>query len=182
MSNADKLILSLCDFSGEWVRPYKLARYSILQIDLMYGSDVRLLELPDRPVYGILAAPPCTYFANSGARWKRTDEQMREGLSIVDACLRFALICQPHFWVLENPIGKLKRYLGEPKLRFNPCDYGDPYTKKTCLWGKFNLPKARPVKPALGSRIHFIGPSKDRAIKRSLTPSGFAKAFFEANR
>src|SRR5205823_3295415 len=84
----------------------------------------------------ILAAPPCTVFANSGARSGRM-RRLLEGLSIVDACLRFVVACKPVWWALENPVGKLKHYLGEPALRFDPCDYGDPYTKKTCVWGAF---------------------------------------------
>ena len=82
-----------------------------------------------------------------------------------------------------NPVGKLNtRYLGKPRLIFDPCDYGDPYTKKTCLWGNFNIPKKNPVKPTEGSKMHLLPPSKYRAALRSVTPLGFAKAFFEANR
>ena len=81
-----QLILSLCDFSGVWSEPYVEDGYDVLRIDLKHGDDVRLLELPDRHVHGILAAPPCTVFANSGARWERSEREMLDGLSIVDAC------------------------------------------------------------------------------------------------
>lgn len=135
-----KTILSLCDFTGNWSRPYAEAGYNVIQVDLKHGQDVRLLQMPQQIIYGILAAPPCTVFANSGARWKRTEAQMLEALSIVDACLRFATIANPMFWVLENPIGSLVRYLGKPAFYFDPCDYGgyeggqyDQYTKRTCL-------------------------------------------------
>jgi hypothetical protein len=80
----------------------------VLRVDLEHGQDVRLFELPKKPVHGILAAPPCTVFANSGARWPRTDDDMREGLSVVDACLRIVVATKPLWWVLENPAGKLK--------------------------------------------------------------------------
>jgi hypothetical protein len=73
------LILSLCDYSGVWSQPYVDDAYDVVRVDLKHGQDVRLLELPDRPVHGILAAPPCTVFANSGARWERTDDEMRGG-------------------------------------------------------------------------------------------------------
>ena len=98
MSNAHKTILSLCDYSGEWSRPYREAGYTVKQIDLKHGQDVRLLEYPGR-VYGILAAPPCTVFAASGARWQRTEDQMKEALAIVDACL-----CFQTFRVFNNDI------------------------------------------------------------------------------
>ena len=98
------------------------------------------------------------------------------------AGIRIILDSNPHFWCVENPVGKMKKFLGKPKLYFNPCDYGDPYTKKTCLWGNFNIPKKNPVKPTEGSKTRRYPPSKNRAILRSITPPSFAKAFFEANR
>ena len=91
----------------------------------------------------------------------------------------------PVFWCIENPVGKMREFLGKPKLIFDPCEFGDPYTKKTYLWGKFNIPgffKDTSVKPTLGSKIHKIPPSADRKTIRSITPEGFAQAFFEANR
>ena len=175
-------ILSLCDYSGNWPKPYRDAGYNIIQVDLLHGQDVRLLEKPKGRIHGVLAAPPCTMFARCGARWPRTDQQMIDGLSIVDACLRLIIACDPEWWVLENPIGKLSRYLGKPTMYFDPCDYGDPYTKRTALWGSFNtnLPQT-PVPPVEGSRMHNLPDSKGRALKRSLTPMGFAEAFMAAN-
>jgi hypothetical protein len=176
-----QLILSLCDYTGEWSKPYRDDGYDVVQVDLAHGQDVRLLELPARPVHGILAAPPCTVFAQSGARWPRTDDEMREGLSVVDACLRIVLMSRPVWWVLENPAGKLSRYLGPPRMTFQPNQYGDDYTKLTCLWGEFNTPTRTPVPATAGSKMHRLGPSADRAALRSVTPAGFAAAFFEAN-
>lgn len=176
-----QLILSLCDYTGAWSQPYEDDGYEVIRIDLAHGQDVRLLELPSRPIHGVLAAPPCTVFANSGARWPRTDDDMREGLSVVDACCRLVLAARPAWWALENPVGKLCRYLGTPRLIFQPNDYGDPYTKRTCLWGDFSFPKRSPVPATEGSKMHRMGPSPDRAALRSVTPAGFARAFFEAN-
>lgn len=179
----NRTILSLCDHSGNWCQPYREAGYNVIQVDLDHGQDVRLLELPKEKIHGILAAPPCTVFASSGARWPRSDADMLEGLSVVDACLRFVVACKPEWWALENPIGKLVRYLGKPKMYFDPCDYGDTYTKRTALWGEFNT--ALPVSPVLAvdaSKMHRLSPSPERARLRSLTPMGFARAFMEANR
>jgi hypothetical protein len=64
---------------------------------------------------------------------------------------------------------------------FDPADYGDPYTKRTCLWGRFNAPYKTPVAATEGSKMHRMAPSPERAAKRSETPAGFARAFFEAN-
>jgi hypothetical protein len=106
---------------------------------------------------------------------------MLEALGIVDACLRFILFGQPEWWALENPIGKLVRWLGKPKMYFQPYEFGDPYTKRTALWGEFTPPTKHPVEPTEGGKIWRMAPSADRAEKRSITPAGFARAFFEAN-
>ena len=183
------LILDLCAGSGNWSRPYADAGYRVEQIDpLLDGRDVRLLARLRVGVHGILAAPPCTKFAVSGngarAREKRAgtyDAGIREALSIVDACVRIAWVQQPAWWALENPVGVLVRYLGPPRMAFDPADYGDPWTKKTLLWGVFTCPPKRRVVATEGSKLHRLPPSPDRARLRSLTPPGFARAFFEAN-
>jgi hypothetical protein len=185
------VILSLCDFTGNWPHYYREAGYDVRLVDLEHGQDVRLMRRPTETIRGVLAAPPCTVFANSGARWPRTEAEMREGLSVVDACLRIVVACRPDWWCLENPVGKLSRYLGPPAMRFDPCDFGDPYTKKTCLWGRFTPPTplfttpraVRPVRVcSQGSWIQRLpGQGKDTKRLRSTTPLGFAKAFFESN-
>lgn len=104
-----------------------------------------------------------------------------EALSTVDACLRIITVTNPVWWCLENPVGRLKHFIGPPIMYFNPCDYGDPYTKKTCLWGKFNTPEKDPVEPVEGSKLHRLSKSSRREMLRSITPGGFARAFFKAN-
>lgn len=178
----DKIILDLCGGTGSWSKPYKENGYDVRLITLP-EYDVRTYRPPDN-VYGILAAPPCTHLAVSGARWweKKGKKALFEALSIVDACMRIILISHPHFWCLENPVGRLVHYLGKPKMYFNPCDYGDPYTKKTALWGEFNIPKKNPVKPSGKNPIWYMSPRKNRSKERSITPAGFAKAFFKSNK
>jgi hypothetical protein len=176
-------VLSLCDYTGEWSRPYREAGYDVRQVDLKHGEDVRLFEALPYPVRGVLAAPPCTEFAGSGARWweEKGEGPLLEALSIVDACLRIVTVHRPQWWVLENPIGRLGRWLGKPRMSFDPSDYGDTYTKRTCLWGDFRMPAMRPVEAVEGSKMWRLPPSPDRAALRSVTPAGFARAFFEAN-
>lgn len=175
-----KTILDLCGGTGSWSEPYAEAGYNVVIVDL--PRDVRL-EHARGDVHGILAAPPCTDFAGSGARWWKGKGQkaLTESLSVVDACLRIITVARPKWWALENPVGRLVHYLGEPRLIFNPCDYGDPYTKKTCIWGDFTPPVLNPVEPTEGSKMHRLPPSPDRWKLRSITPPGFARAFFEAN-
>ena len=127
---------------------------------LVNGEDVRLFESLDRQVHGILCAPPCTHLSGSGARWwkQKGIEALLDALSIVDACLRIVSVHDPEWWVIENPVGRLTRYLGKPTMYFNPCDYGEPYTKKTCLWGEFTEPIKNPVEPTEGSKMHLLPP------------------------
>jgi hypothetical protein len=184
MKNKDKIILDLCSGTGAWSRPYSENGYDVREIEITKGIDVRLFKKPKEEIYGILCAPPCTHFSGSGARWwkKKGKKALLDGLSIVDACLRIVVVCNPEFWCLENPVGRLVHYLGKPVMYFNPCDFGHDYTKKTCLWGKFNIPKKTPVKATEGSKLWRLPPTKNRAGLRSITPSGFAKAFYEANK
>jgi hypothetical protein len=188
-------ILSLCDATGNISKPYREAGYNVIQIDLATtGHDVRLLPYQGR-VHGIIAQPPCTHLANSGARWFKSkgEAALLEALSIADACLRMVAVCKPRWWVLENPVGRLRQYYGPPAFTFNPCDYGklaeapEAYTKKTLLWGNFVAPTPivlgmdASVLPTEGSRMHRLPPTANRAALRSVTPTGFARAFFIAN-
>jgi len=172
----DKIILDLCGGTGAWSKPYKEAGYDVRLVTLP-KYDVRSYEPPEN-VYGILMAPPCTVFSLAGNRWKRTKEEIQKALSVVYACLKIKDNCKPVFWCLENPVGKLVNYIGKPAMYFHPYEYGDHYTKKTALWGKFNHPPKQPTWH-IGSSMHLY--VRD-PVERAITPSGFARAFFEANR
>ncbi len=190
----ERIILDLCGGTGSWSKPYQDAGYDVRLIDpytvglwsapeqVEIGGDVRLVKFPDFPVHGVLAAPPCTAFSLARNRNPANDEELRSALSVVDACLRLIVLSGPAWWALENPLGKLRRYLGPERLLFNPFDYGDPYQKRTLLWGRFTVPKKNPVEPTNNGRItNMPGGDKRRARTRAITPSGFAGAFFEAN-
>ena len=182
--NRDRIILDLCGGTGAWSKPYKDAGYDVRVITL--PEDVRLVKIING-VYGILAAVPCTHFSVSGARWwkEKGEVALLEGLAIADACCRFVVanLRTIEFWCFENPVGRLKHYYGKPDYYFHPHYFGDPYTKKTCLWGKFNIPEQTHwfENNEIDDRIHKMPPSEDRATLRSITPPGFAKAFFESN-
>ena len=142
-----KLILDLCGGTGSWSKPYKDAGCDVRNITLP-DYDVRTYKPPDN-VYGILAAPPCTMFSLARTTAK-TPRNLKEGMNIVIACLNVIWECRYRqklgFWCIENPMGYLRQFLGKPAFTFDPCDYGDRYTKKTDLWGYFNLPKKKSIK------------------------------------
>lgn len=132
----------------------------------------------------IFAFPPCDHLAISGARWFKGKglHKLAEAIKLVAIA---ADICNhaKKFWMLENPVSTLSTYWRKPDHKFDPCDYGDPYTKKTCLWtsDSFIMPEKKPVKPTEGSKILSFSPSEDRKHLRSETPIGFANAVFNAN-
>jgi hypothetical protein len=197
-------VVSLCDFTGNMVRPWAEAGYPCICYDTQhsiradrverfadYGSityrwaDVRSLTPDDLSLASIVfAAPPCTHLAVSGARdfARKGLRLLIDALEVVEAC---RILCEHSRapWMIENPVSRLSTLWRKPDHTFNPCDYGDPYTKKTCLWtgGGFVMPAKTPVEPTLGSAMHLMAPSDDRANRRAETPMGFARAVFAAN-
>jgi hypothetical protein len=181
----ERVILDLCAGSGSWSAPYVEAGYDVRTITLP-DHDVRTFAPPPN-VWGVLAAPPCDQFsiARNGCDSPR---DFLAGLEVVSACMRIALTCRPRWWALENPVGLLSRWLGTPRDTFEPCQFGDPWTKRTALWGSFRIPVRGPFVAPLGA-----GPPCDEcqapratlhcnnAAHRAITPPSFARAFFEAN-
>ena len=86
------------------------------------------VELPFTSVYGILAAPPCTDFAGSGAQYwgaKDLDGRTEKSLMLVDKVISLVEYYKPEFWALENPVGRLSTLrptLGKPWY-FNPYEF-----------------------------------------------------------
>lgn len=172
-----RVILDLCSGSGAWSEPYKRAGYRVERVTLP-RRDVRTFNPKGLRVWGILAAPPCTEFsmARNGSRGAKVRDYV-EGMACVNAIYRIVMQCRPQWWALENPVGMLSTFLGTPRDVFEPCDYGDPWTKRTALWGDFTAPKRGPfVRPATGKTRLDRSPEE-----RAVTPPGFARAFFEAN-
>lgn len=182
---ASKIILDLCGGTGAWSRPYKEAGYDVRLVTLP-EHDVRTYAPPEN-VHGILAAPPCTFFCRMRfCRGTPTKEEYAGALEVVMGCMNIIWKSVPTWWALENPEGRLHDWLGEPRLKFQPWEYGDPWTKQTHIWGKFVRPlklfPKRPIGPWVKGYKdgHQVALAKN-STQRSITPPGFAKAFFEAN-
>jgi hypothetical protein len=205
-------VVSLCDLTGNMVRPWAEAGYDCLCLDLQHSiradrveqvgtgsityrwGDVRQFER-FRAVF-VAAFPPCTDLAVSGARdfARKGLRRFIDALEVVEAC---RILCEwsDAPWMIENPVGRLSTAWRAPDFTFDPCDYGDPYTKRTCLWmgNGFVMPTSNPVGvpglfgghdavvPIEGSKMHLVPPSAERANLRSETPMGFARAVFAAN-
>ena len=208
-----KVILDLAGGTGAWSKKYKEAGYRVINVTLPFydvlktkigskyiifqGGSEKTLIVRISDIYGILAAPICTMFSKARTTAK-TPRDFRQGMKLVIACLNIIWECRyDHklaFWCLENPRGYLNQFLGKPVFTFDPCDFGDPYTKRTYLWGYFNIPKKKNrVEPEFVyfksgkrmSRMMYEASLKSKEISRrikSITPQGFAQAFFEANK
>lgn len=202
-----KIILHLCADTGSDSYPYSQdPEYEVIRI----GSDIGVENYhPPKNVYGVFANPPCTEFSTARSHGKAREGDV--GMFLVKECQRIIEECNPVFWAIENPAkGVLKKYLGEPTYQYEPWWYGSPWTKKTALWGHFNIPKreyekwenvpkidglyTRPNrgKPSLAfmhkSHYKYIKefqvlpePKSDMEF-RSLCSQNFAQAFYEANR
>lgn len=198
MINSDKIILHLCATEGSDSKPYRDAGYDVRII----GEDIGVENYnPPTNIYGIIANPPCTQFSIARTTSK-TPRDLREGMRLVKECLRIIWECQYNiiegkrikplaFWMIENPGTALtKWFLGKPAFEYCQSEYGEPFTKKTALWGDFNLPK-RPIlslqlpvsSSKAGHKWHKMHGStkKEQMQKRSSCPIGFAEAFYEAN-
>ena len=148
------------------------------------GADIHRWVPPLRKFCFGFAFPPCTDVAVSGARWFKG-----KGLyALADSIALFARASKimealDAPYGIENPVSTISSYWRKPDYTFHPNDYGDPYLKKTCLWtgGGFVMPPKNPVAATLGSKMHLLPPSSDRANLRSETPPGFSMAVKEAN-
>jgi len=127
----------------------------------------------------MIAFPPCTHLAVSGARWfaqKRADGRQQKA---IDFFMKLAN-APIHRIAIENPISIMSTVWRKPDQIIQPWQFGHGETKATCLWLK-NLPLLRPTKIVSGRepRIWKMPPSKDRAKLRSKTYLGIAKAMAE---
>jgi hypothetical protein len=159
----------------------------------------KILSIEIKDIYGILAAPDCAHFSIARQRAKtprdipKAFELVKKCREIIEAC---ALYGNLKFWCLENPKGYLYKILGKPAFSFERWHYEDPGNKLTYLWGNFNFPKTKP-KPELKDstlmesgywqKIEIPGGYRQKGwnskkIKRAITPPGFARAFFKANK
>jgi hypothetical protein len=203
-----KIILHLCADLGSDSRYYQIDNdYDVILVGKKIG--VENYNPPDN-VYGVIANPVCTEFSTANGFHKQND--IEKGMFMVNHCLRIIKKSAPKFWVVENPAnGRLKDVLGKPKAIYQPWQYGSPWTKKTALWGEFNMPPAIYAKwddapkiqelyqrPGRGkvalaflhkSALQFIPEFqfakehiKTDADLRSMCSQGFAKGFYENNK
>ena len=192
------IVISCFDYSTNFVKPWAESGHTCYCVDIQHpkgetrngniikiGIDINNWLPPKSDIAFAAFFPPCTHLAVSGARWFK-----EKGLTALHEAIGcFAVAQRLAEWIgasyfIENPVSTISTYWRKPDYTFDPCDYGDPYTKKTCLWtgGGFVMPPKNRVEPTEGSKMHLMPPGEDRANKRSETPMGFARAVFESNK
>ena len=125
----------------------------------------------------MIAFPPCTHLAASGARWfKDKQEEQREALNFVRELMGAPI----DKIALENPIGVISTQIRKPDQIIQPWQFGHGEAKATCLWLK-NLPLLKPTNIVEGreGRVWKESPSPDRWKNRSRTYQGIADAMAE---
>jgi hypothetical protein len=139
----ERIIIHLCADTGSDSYPYQQdSNYKVVLV----GREVGVENYhPPANVTGIIANPVCTHFSQvrrgrPGKDYPHTSDLV-EGMRLVNECLRIIQQAQPDWWVLENPAtGSLHQQIGKPQATYQPWYYGSPWTKKTALWGRFNMP------------------------------------------
>ena len=177
-------VLVACEFSGTVRRAFAARGHEAWSCDLLPAEDASefhivgdALGVISRPWDLLIAHPPCTHLAVSGARWfhgKRVEQEA--GLSFVRALMDADV---PHICI-ENPVSVISSRIRPPDQTIQPWQFGHGETKATCLWLK-NLPKLRPTQIVQGreQRVHRMPPGPNRWRERSRTFQGIADAMAE---
>ena len=123
----------------------------------------------------IIAHPPCTYLAASGARWNTNPDRRKHQHQAIEFFNRCLNANAPHIAV-ENPVIMRLGLLPPPTQAIDPWQYGHPYTKRTCLWLK-ELPHLRPTHHLKPTNLRSYAHTEVRdPAKRAHTFPGIANA------
>ncbi len=169
-----------------WSAPFRERGHEVCSVDIDERFDVDLhadvFELDAADLAGpfdiVLASPPCEAFSvlRIGQNWTRDhqprNDKAREAVRLVQATVDLIAALEPRFWIVENPVGKLRRL--PPMAPFyrrtvTYCQYGAPWRKPTDLWGAFPpslefRPRCRP-----GQSCHVPAPRGSRTTIQSDT-------------
>ena len=173
-------VLVACEYSGRVRDAFLALGHDALSCDLLpsdapgphYKGDVR-------DVLGagwdlMIAHPPCTHLAVSGARWFK-DKKIEQAAAL--SFVRLLLAAPINRIALENPISVISSHIRKPDQIIQPWQFGHGETKATCLWLK-GLPHLVPTNIVEGreAKVHRLPPSEDRWKIRSTTYKGIAEA------
>ena len=176
-------VLVACEFSGVVRDAFIDKGHEAISCDLLpterHGTHYQgnVLDIINDGFDLMIAHPPCTHLAVSGARWfKDKKKEQEEALEFVKVLMNanIAKIC------IENPVSIISSKIRKPDQIIQPWQFGHGETKKTCLWLK-GLSPLTPTDIVEGreARIHKMPPSENRWKERSRTFEGIARAMAE---
>lgn len=173
-------VLVACEFSGIVRDAFIKRGHDAMSCDLLptespgphYQGDV--MDIIDDGFDLMIAHPPCTHLAVSGARWfKNKQAEQKDAIEFFMSLINAPVdsIC------VENPVSIMSTRYRKPDQIIQPWQFGHGETKATCLWLK-NLPKLRPTKFVDGreNKVHRMPPGPNRWKDRSRTLKGIAEA------
>ena len=173
-------IIVACEFSGIVREAFWRKGHDVWSCDLL-ASEISGKHLKGNVLkhlnYGwdlMVAFPPCTHLAVSGARWfKGKEKEQQEAIEFVEALMMAPI----EKIAIENPVGILSTVVRKPDQIIQPWQFGHGETKATCLWLK-NLPQLKPTDIVKGrkARVHREPPRPERWKNRSRTYQGIADA------
>jgi site-specific DNA-cytosine methylase len=173
-------VLVACEYSGAVRDAFRARGHDAMSCDLLptdmpgphYQGDVR--DVLDDGWDLMVAHPPCTHLAVSGARWFK-DKLVEQAEAL--AFVRLLLAAPVARIALENPVSIISSRVRKPDQVIQPWQFGHGETKATCLWLK-NLPLLTPTDIVDGreARVHRMAPSPTRWKERSKTYAGIAAA------
>lgn len=183
-------VLVACEFSGVVREAFRSRGHDAWSCDLIPAQDrsphhyqknaleIAAMTIPEWDL--MIAHPPCTYLAVSGARWWKDRQKEQEDARWFFISLAVIPIERI---AIENPIGIMSRWR-KPDQIIQPWQFGHPETKATCLWLK-GLPKLQPTAVVEGRepRVHHESPGMKNGLtrqqRRSITLTGIAEAMAE---
>ena len=176
-------VLVACEFSGVVREAFRARGHYAVSCDLLpseadgYHTQGDVTEILHHNWDLMIAHPPCTHLAVSGARWfKDKQAEQAEALAFVQELAGAPI----ERIAIENPISILSTRWRKPDQIIQPWQFGHGEVKATCLWLK-SLPPLKPTSIVEGrvARVHRASPSPDRWKERSRTLTGIAAAMAE---
>ncbi len=187
-------VLVACEYSGRVREAFRALGHEAFSCDLLPSEDdsrfhiqADALEVAEmgwqlkgeywpKPWDMVIAHPPCTHLAVSGARWFPEKRLSGEQQAAIEFFLAIARLPVPRI-AIENPVCIMSKVWRSPDQVIQPWQFGHGETKATCLWLK-GLQPLVPTEIVSGRapRVHFMPPSPTRWKERSRTYEGIAAA------
>lgn len=150
-------VLDLFSGLGGFSQPFKDRGHEVTTLDVNpkfrpdVVADVRKIWYPSLSLHGsydvVLASPPCNAFSIVRAWRGWPPELERDGLALVSCTFHLIAEMAPTWWVVENPRGRLRRYIGPPRQTVHLCNFGREFMKPTDLWGRWPGGKLKDPRP-----------------------------------